>query len=70
MFDEDDLQSIREGREEWDKEIRQPTLDRFGERKEAFTTDTNGHAVDPLYTPADIAALDYDDDISFPGEEP
>lgn len=70
MFDEDDLQAIREGREEWEEESLQPTLDRFGERKEEFTTDTGGHEVDPLYTPADIDDLDYEDDLGFPGEEP
>jgi methylmalonyl-CoA mutase N-terminal domain/subunit len=70
MFDEDDLQSIREGRAEWEEETLQPTLDRFGERREEFTTDTSGHEVDPLYTPDDIADLDYGEDISFPGEEP
>ncbi|MFC6961444.1 acyl-CoA mutase large subunit family protein [Halocatena marina] len=70
MFDEDDLQSIREGREEWEDETLQPTLDRFGERKEEFTTDTGGHEVDPLYTPDDISDLDYRDDIGYPGEEP
>lgn len=70
MFDEDDLRSIREGREEWEEETLQPTLDRFGERKEEFTTDTGGHEVDPLYTPADVSGLDYGDDVGFPGEEP
>jgi methylmalonyl-CoA mutase N-terminal domain/subunit len=70
MFDEDDLQSIREGRAEWEEETLQPTLDRFGERRDAFTTDTGGHEVDPLYTPNDIADIDYANDISFPGREP
>lgn len=70
MFDEEDLRSIREGRVEWEEETHQPTLDRFGERKDEFTTDTGGHEVDSLYTPNDIADLDYASDIGFPGEEP
>lgn len=70
MFDEEDLRSIREGRTEWEEETHQPTLDRFGERKDEFTTDTGGHEVDSLYTPNDIADIDYADDIGFPGEEP
>ena len=70
MFDDDDLEAIREGREEWEEETRGPTLERFGERREEFTTDTGGQAVDPLYTPNDIADLDYGKDLGFPGEEP
>ena len=70
MFHDDDLEAIREGREEWEEETRGPTLERFGERREEFTTDTGGQAVDPLYTPNDIADLDYGEDLGFPGEEP
>jgi methylmalonyl-CoA mutase N-terminal domain/subunit len=70
MFDDADLAEIREAREEWEAETRRPTVDRFGERKETFTTDTGGREVDPIYTPADVADLDYDEDLGFPGEEP
>ena len=70
MFDDDDLERIREARSEWEEDTLGPTLDRFGERKETFDTDTNGQAVDPLYTPADVADLDYEDDLGFPGQEP
>ncbi|WP_436928339.1 acyl-CoA mutase large subunit family protein [Halosimplex halobium] len=70
MFDSDDLAAIREGKEEWEAETRGPTVDRFGERKDTFETDTGGQAVDPLYTPADVADLDYEEDLGFPGEEP
>lgn len=70
MFDDDDLRRIREARSEWEEDTLGPTLDRFGERKETFDTDTNGQAVDPLYTPADVADLDYEDDLGFPGQEP
>ena len=70
MFDPDDLQTIREGKREWEAETLSPTLDRFGERREAFTTDTGGQDVRRLYTPADVSDLDYDDDLGFPGEAP
>jgi methylmalonyl-CoA mutase N-terminal domain/subunit len=70
MFDPDDLQKIREGKREWDEETLAPTLDRFGERQETFTTDTGGQEVRRLYTPADVSDLDYDEDLGFPGEEP
>ena len=70
MFDPDDLEAIREGRDRWDEETYGPTVERFGERKAEFTTDTGGQEVDPLYTPADVSDLDYEDDIGYPGEPP
>jgi methylmalonyl-CoA mutase N-terminal domain/subunit len=70
MFDPDDLDAIREAKADWEADTYGPTVDRFGERKETFTTDTGGQEVDPLYTPADVADLDYREDIGFPGEEP
>ncbi|UPV73051.1 methylmalonyl-CoA mutase family protein [Halorussus limi] len=70
MFDADDLEEIREAREEWEEETVGPTVERFGERKEEFTTDTGGQEVKRLYTPDDVADLDYEEDLSFPGEEP
>jgi methylmalonyl-CoA mutase N-terminal domain/subunit len=70
MFDEDDLAEIREGKERWEEETYGPTVERFGEREETFETDTGGQEVDPLYTPADVADLDYGEDIGYPAEEP
>jgi len=70
MFDDEDLEAIREAKADWEAETAGPTLDRFGEREETFTTDTGGQRVKRLYTPDDIAELDYAEDIGFPGEEP
>jgi methylmalonyl-CoA mutase N-terminal domain/subunit len=70
MFDPEELDEIREAKAEWEREDVQPTVDRFGEREERFTTDTEGQAVDRLYTPADVADLDYSEDLGFPGREP
>jgi len=70
MFDEDDLAAIREAKEAWERERLGPTLDRFGERRETFETDTEGREVDRLYTPEDIPDLDYAEDLGYPGEEP
>jgi methylmalonyl-CoA mutase N-terminal domain/subunit len=69
MFDEEDLAAIRAGRERWASETRDPTLDRHGERKDRFATVSN-HEVRDLYTPADVADLDYLEDLGFPGEAP
>ncbi|MBX0321713.1 methylmalonyl-CoA mutase family protein [Halomicroarcula sp. F13] len=70
MFDPDELDEIREAKAEWEQEDVQPTVDRFGEREETFTTDTEGHEVNRLYTPADVADLDYEEDLGFPGRDP
>jgi methylmalonyl-CoA mutase N-terminal domain/subunit len=70
MFDSEDLRQIREAKAEWESETLDPTLERFGEREEEFTTDTGGRTVDRLYTPDDVADLDYEDDLGFPGEKP
>src|SRR6056297_782798 len=70
MFDPDDLESIREAKAEWEAEDVEPTVERFGERKAEFTTDTGGRTVERLYTPEDVADMDYEDDLGFPGREP
>ena len=68
MFDEDDLQDIRNQLDEWEDETLDPFLER-GERRDRFATVSN-HEVDRLYTPVDVADLDYDEDIGNPGEPP
>jgi len=70
MFDPDELAEIQSAREEWEAEALEPTLERFDERRDRFETDTDGQTVDRVYTPADVADLDYQDDLGFPGGEP
>lgn len=70
MFDPDDLAQIREHQESWENETLDPVLDRFGERKDTFTTDTEGQDVKRLYTPDELSDTAYENDIGFPGEEP
>ncbi len=69
MYDEEDLDEIREARESWEEDTRDPVIDRFGERKERFATVSN-HEVEDIYTPADVSGLDYEEDLGFPGEFP
>ena len=69
MYDEDELAEIREARDEWAAETRDPVRDQYGERQERFATVSN-HEIQDLYTPADVADLDYDEDLGFPGEFP
>ncbi|WP_340101127.1 methylmalonyl-CoA mutase family protein [Salinibaculum salinum] len=70
MFEQDELDKIRSAKEEWESESYDPTVERFGERKDTFTTDTEGQEVDSLYTPADLDDFDYEEDLGFPGDEP
>ncbi|WP_144799031.1 acyl-CoA mutase large subunit family protein [Halorubrum depositum] len=69
MYDDEELSEIREAKESWEAETLDPALDRHGERRDRFATVSN-HEVDRLYTPADVADLDYAEDLGFPGEEP
>ncbi|WP_207590199.1 methylmalonyl-CoA mutase family protein [Halomontanus rarus] len=69
MYDDEELADIREARTSWEGETLEPTLERYGERRDRFATVSNLE-VDRLYTPADVADLDYLEDLGFPGEEP
>ncbi|MFC6787076.1 acyl-CoA mutase large subunit family protein [Halobaculum halobium] len=69
MYDDEDLAEIRASREEWEEETRDPVLDAHGERNERFATVSNLE-IDDLYTPEDVADIDFEEDIGFPGEEP
>ena len=69
MYDDEELSAIREAKESWEAETLDPTLDRHGERRDRFATVSN-REVDRLYTPDDVADLDYDEDLGFPGEPP
>ncbi|SDJ84372.1 methylmalonyl-CoA mutase [Halovenus aranensis] len=69
MFDEDELDKIRESAAEWETERRDPVLDAYGERQDRFATVSNLE-VDRLYTPDDVEDMDFEEDIGFPGEPP
>ncbi|ESP89885.1 acyl-CoA mutase large subunit family protein [Candidatus Halobonum tyrrellensis] len=69
MYDEDDLASIREAHDAWETGTAAGASDDPDERKGRFAT-VSGLEVDRLYTPADVADLDYEADLGFPGEEP
>jgi len=69
MFDKQELEGIREQQDQWEENSLEPALERHGERKDRFATVSN-HEVDRLYTPEDIADLDFETDLGFPGEPP
>ncbi|MEP6570814.1 MAG: methylmalonyl-CoA mutase family protein [Acidobacteriota bacterium] len=55
--------------ERWNAETLEPALAKHPELKERFET-VSLEEVDRLYTPADVAQVDFTRDISFPGEFP
>ncbi len=69
MFDEDELETIRESAADWETERRDPVLDAYGERQDRFATVSNLE-VDRLYTPDNLEDTDFEEDIGFPGEPP
>ncbi len=69
MYDKEKLAEIKERREQWEETTLQQTLARFPERREQFLT-TSNKAVKRLYTPLDVAELEYDRDLGFPGQYP
>jgi methylmalonyl-CoA mutase N-terminal domain/subunit len=69
MLDREELGKIIRAKEKWEVTSLRPTLSRFPERREPFVT-TSSAPVDRLYTPLDIAGLDYGRDLGFPGQYP
>ena len=69
MFDEKVIDKIRAGKSNWEEGTLKKTLTKAAEAKPVFTT-ISGAPVERLYTPLDVAALDYDRDLGFPGEFP
>ncbi len=69
MYDEDELEAIRGDHESWAEERLEPVMEAYGERSDRFATVSNLE-VDRLYTPADVADLDFETDLGFPGESP
>jgi methylmalonyl-CoA mutase N-terminal domain/subunit len=60
---------IAEARAQWEASSLKRVLARFPERQADFDT-TSGIPTERLYTPEDIADLEYLDDLGFPGQYP
>src|SRR5512133_3229303 len=56
-------------RERWEQEVLEPALKKAPERAASFTT-VSGRPIARLYTPDDIASLDYCRDLNDPGQFP
>ena len=55
--------------DKWKEEVLKPSLEKNPERMKEFIT-TSSQKVDRLYTPLDTSHIDFQRDISYPGEFP
>jgi methylmalonyl-CoA mutase N-terminal domain/subunit len=69
MFDQESLTDLKKRRDEWEETTLQNTLARHPERLEKFMT-TSGAPVERLYTPLDVADLNYELHLGLPGKYP
>ena len=69
MFDRGALDNLAAAVARWTRETLEPTLRRRRERRAAFVT-TSSVPVQGVYTPLDIADMDYERDLGLPGEYP
>ena len=69
MYDKKKLDELKDSLEQWDKTSLQKTLAKLPERREKFIT-TSSEPIDRLYTPMDVADMDYASDLGHPGEYP
>ncbi len=69
MYDKSELTELTQDRSRWQETTLDPLLARYPERRDTFVT-TSGEPVGRLYTPLDVADLDYQDDLGFAGEYP
>jgi methylmalonyl-CoA mutase N-terminal domain/subunit len=68
LFSREALAALSRSLHGWEEGPLAKTLQRQPERAEAFAT--SSQPVERLYTPLDIAGLDYERDLGFPGEYP
>ena len=59
---------IGQEKRKWEKEILEPTIRRFPERKRSFST-PSGIPMERFYTPEEVK-IDYLEDLGFPGQYP
>ncbi len=69
MFDSEKLKSIKHALKKWEKTTLHQGLSSFPERRDRFIT-TSSEEINRLYTPLDIAEMDYLSDLGLPGEYP
>ncbi|MBN2146374.1 MAG: methylmalonyl-CoA mutase family protein [Anaerolineales bacterium] len=69
MYDRQKLDQLRQELEAWENETLKRSLSSLPERQAQFIT-TSSEPINRLYTPLDIANLDYLEELGLPGEYP
>ncbi len=69
MFDRQKLEELADALERWEETTLQRTLARRPERRDSFVT-ASSYPIKRLYTPLDIADMDYMEELNFPGQYP
>src|SRR5512133_1568613 len=69
MYDKKKLDELRDSLQKWEETSLQKTLAQMPERREEFIT-TSSEPINRLYSPLDVADLDYESDLGLPGEYP
>jgi methylmalonyl-CoA mutase N-terminal domain/subunit len=69
MYDRKKLNELKDTLEKWEEISLQKTLASMPERQDQFIT-TSSEPIHRLYTPLDVADLDYASDLGLPGEYP
>jgi methylmalonyl-CoA mutase N-terminal domain/subunit len=69
MYDRKKLDELKDALEKWEETGLQKALASMPERRETFVT-TSSEPINRLYTPLDVADLDYAADLGMPGEYP
>jgi len=69
MYDKKKLDELKDSLEKWEETSLQKTLSKLPERREKFIT-TSSEPIERLYTPLDVAEMDYTSDLGHPGKYP
>lgn len=69
MYDRQELEKLRQAIEDWEENTLQRSLASMPERQDQFIT-ASSELIERLYTPLDVATLDYLSDLGLPGEYP
>ncbi len=69
MYDRETLKKLRDQKDKWEETTLPQSSARLPERRKKFLT-TSSEPIERLYTPLDVADLDYFRDLGLPGEYP
>jgi methylmalonyl-CoA mutase N-terminal domain/subunit len=69
MYDKKKLDELKDSLEKWEETSLKKTLASMPERREKFIT-TSSEPIERLYSPLDVADMDYASDLGLPGEYP